>query len=40
VELQHYADMVHGFLRWGGVVDRAAELIRAMGDFTRALPAG
>jgi len=38
VELQHYDDMVHGFLRWGGVVDRAAELIRAMGDFTRALP--
>ncbi len=40
VELHHYDDMVHGFLRWGGVVDRAAELIRAMGDFTRALPAG
>ncbi len=39
VELQHYDDMVHGFLRWGGVVDRAAELIGAMGDFTRALPA-
>lgn len=38
VELEHYDDMVHGFLRWGGVVDRAGELIRAMGDFTRALP--
>ena len=37
VELLRFDDMVHGFLRWGGVVDRAGELIRAMGDFTRAL---
>lgn len=37
VELLCFDDMVHGFLRWGGVVDRAGELVRAMGDFTRAL---
>jgi acetyl esterase len=36
VSLEHYADMVHGFLRWGGVVDRASELIAAMGDWARA----
>ena len=39
VVLRHYDDMVHGFLRWGGVVDRATELIGEMGDFTRALAA-
>ncbi len=36
VELVHFDDMVHGFLRWGGMVDRAAELIGLMGDWTRA----
>lgn len=36
VELQCYGDMVHGFLRWGGMVDRAQELIGAMGDWSRA----
>ncbi len=36
VELLRFDDMVHGFLRWGGVVDRAAELIGAMGDWSRA----
>jgi acetyl esterase len=35
VTLQRYDDMVHGFLRWGGVVDRAGELIREMGDWSR-----
>lgn len=36
VELMRFGDMVHGFLRWGGVVDAAGELIGAMGDWTRA----
>ncbi len=36
VELQQYGDMVHGFLRWGGVVDRAGEVIGALADWTRA----
>jgi acetyl esterase len=31
-----YEDMVHGFLRWGGVVDRAGELIRELGAYARA----
>ncbi len=33
VELEVYEDMAHGFLRWGGVVDRSSELIRSLGDF-------
>jgi hypothetical protein len=28
--------MVHGFLRWGGLVDRARELVEALGEHTRA----
>ena len=28
-----YEDMAHGFLRWGGVVDRARELIAEIGEF-------
>ena len=36
VTLDRYDDMVHGFLRWGGVVDRARELIEALGDYARA----
>jgi acetyl esterase len=36
VTLERYDDMVHGFLRWGGVVDRARELILALGDYARA----
>jgi acetyl esterase len=36
VTVERYDDMVHGFLRWGGVVDRARELIEALGDYTRA----
>jgi acetyl esterase len=35
VTVDRYDDMVHGFLRWGGVVDRARELIEALGDFAR-----
>jgi acetyl esterase len=35
VELLRFDDMVHGFMRWGGVVDRAGELIGAMGEWTR-----
>jgi len=37
VELEVYDDMIHGFLRWGGVVDRAHELIRWLADRSRAL---
>jgi acetyl esterase len=35
VTLERYDDMVHGFLRWGGVVDRARELIKALGEYAR-----
>jgi acetyl esterase len=35
VRLERYDDMPHGFLRWGGVVDRAHELIDALGTFAR-----
>ncbi len=31
VELDVYEDMAHGFLRWGGVVDRTAELVGSLG---------
>jgi acetyl esterase len=41
VTLERYDDMVHSFLRWGGVVDRARELVEALGEYTRtALAAG
>ena len=36
VVVDRYDDMVHGFLRWGGAVDRARELIAALADFARA----
>ncbi len=36
VTLDRYDDMVHAFLRWGGVVDRARDLILALGDYARA----
>ena len=36
VELERYEDMTHGFLRWGGVVDRARELVAALGEHARA----
>ncbi len=35
VALLRFEDMVHGFLRWGGVVDRARELIGTMGAWSR-----
>lgn len=35
VDVVIYEDMAHGFLRWGGVVDRARELIEALGAATR-----
>jgi len=35
-ELVDFPDMVHGFLRWGGVVDRAGELIALLGRRARA----
>jgi acetyl esterase len=35
VRFERYDDMAHGFLRWGGVVDRARELIQALGTFAR-----
>lgn len=30
-----FDDMVHGFLRWGGVVDRAREAVQWLGEATR-----
>ena len=36
VELVDFGDMVHGFLRWGGVVDRTRELVDLLGARTRA----
>ena len=35
VTLDRYDDMVHSFLRWGGVVERARELIQALGEHAR-----
>jgi acetyl esterase/lipase len=35
VTLRAFDDMTHGFLRWGGVVDRARELISEVGEHTR-----
>jgi acetyl esterase len=35
VVLREYEDMTHGFLRWGGVVDRTRELIRELGEHAR-----
>jgi acetyl esterase len=35
VAVERYEDMVHGFLRWGGVVDRARDLIQAVGERAR-----
>jgi acetyl esterase len=36
VTVDRYDDMVHSFLRWGGVVERARELIDAVADYARA----
>jgi acetyl esterase len=35
VTLREYEDMTHGFLRWGGVVDRTRELIAELGEHAR-----
>jgi acetyl esterase len=35
VTLLDYEDMPHGFLRWGGRIDRARELIAELGGFVR-----
>ena len=32
-ELARYPDMTHGFLRWGGVVDRSRELVGELAGF-------
>jgi acetyl esterase len=36
VTLRDYDDMTHGFIRWGGVVDRTRELIAELGEHARA----
>jgi acetyl esterase len=36
VTLRNYEDMTHGFLRWGGAVDRTRELIAELGAQARA----
>lgn len=36
VVLERYDDMPHGFLRWGGVVDRGRELVARLGAHARA----
>jgi acetyl esterase len=36
VTLRTFEDMSHGFLRWGGVVDRARELVAELGECARA----
>jgi acetyl esterase len=35
VTVQRFDDMPHGFIRWGGVADRARELIEALAAFAR-----
>jgi acetyl esterase len=35
VELEVYEDMIHGFLRWTGMVDRSREAIDALGAAAR-----
>ena len=40
VTLERYDDMAHSFLRWGGVVDRARELVEALGEHARGAIAG
>ncbi|MEA2317064.1 MAG: acetyl esterase [Solirubrobacteraceae bacterium] len=35
VTLRRYEDMTHGFLRWGGVVDRTRELVAELGEQAR-----
>jgi acetyl esterase len=35
VTLRDFEDMAHGFIRWGGVVDRTHELIAELGEHAR-----
>jgi acetyl esterase len=35
VRVEVFDDMVHGFIRWGGVVERARELIELLATFAR-----
>jgi acetyl esterase/lipase len=35
VRVERYDDMAHGFVRWGGLVDRARDLIEALAGFAR-----
>ena len=35
VTVQRFDDMPHGFIRWGGVAERARELIEALAGFAR-----
>jgi acetyl esterase len=35
VTLREFEDMTHGFLRWGGVVDRTHELVSELGEHAR-----
>jgi acetyl esterase len=35
VTLRDFEDMAHGFIRWGGVVDRTRELIADLGEHVR-----
>ena len=35
VTLARYEDMVHGFLRWGGAVERAGEAVKQLAAFAR-----
>ncbi|MGZ4277391.1 MAG: alpha/beta hydrolase [Solirubrobacteraceae bacterium] len=36
VRLDRYEDMPHGFVRWGGIVDRGGELVKSLSAFARA----
>jgi acetyl esterase len=35
VQLDRYDDMPHGFVRWGGIVERGGELVRSLSAFAR-----
>jgi acetyl esterase len=35
VRLDRYEDMPHGFVRWGGIVERGGELVRSLSAFAR-----
>ena len=35
VQVERYEDMPHGFVRWGGIVERGGELVRSLSAFAR-----